>query len=132
MPKADDSSEALDILFAQIKAHFETYVGEYLAWVRQLAVMAERLRFEVHAYKNLLPGSTLLHQVKNDGIGLANGLREEAAANLHRVKDHDLLNRENVHHHDIYARWQILSANARVCATIDGETVEIIGRLVLV
>ena len=96
-----------------------------MCWVRQLAVLAERFQQNIRTInvdwnKNLLSGSTLLHQISCEDLGaLASAIEGENAAEY--ALDHN--------HHGLVVRWKILSENARACAIIDSDMGELIGNL---
>ena len=89
-----------------------------MCWVRQLAVLAERFQQNIRAIhvdwsKNLLSGSTLLHQISCEDLGaLASALKEENAAESRP------LGQDN---HGSVLRWKTLSENARACAIVDSD-----------
>jgi len=99
-----------------------------MCWVRQLAVLAERFQqnmraIDVNWNKNLLSGSTLLHQISCEDLGeLASAIKNQDAAQY--SEDNGLSG--------LGVRWKTLSENARACAIVDSDMGEPIGNLVKV
>ncbi|KAL9103271.1 MAG: hypothetical protein Q9163_001673 [Psora crenata] len=134
-------NEALRSLFRCFHTLSAEQAGDFMCWVRQLAVLAERFQQNIRSShvnwdKNLLSGSTLLHQISCEDLGvLARELKEEDASYFRALNRNDFFY-ESSGLSDLGVRWQNLSENARACAIADidmgaaiGELAKVLARL---
>ena len=105
-----------------------------MCWVKQLAVLVERFHQSIHAFsvdwnKNLLSGTTLLHQISCEEPGiLASQLEDEDAASLKALNVNDILY-EPSRLNDLNARWRNLADNAKAYAIADNNIGQAMGEL---
>ena len=134
-------NEALLPLFRGFRTLSAIQMGDFMRWVRQLAILAERFYQNIRASyinwnKNLLSGSTLLYQISCEDLGvLASQLKGEDAAYFHALDRNDFFHTPS-RLNDLGIRWQYLAENIRAYAIADndmggaiGELAKVIGRL---
>ena len=90
-------SEALSPLFQGFNILAATAGEDFIRWVRRLAVLAERFQHNVRASRiewnqNLVPGTTLLHQIDCEDLGLlASQFKEENSVHIRALHRKDVL-----------------------------------------